>query len=203
MGLASPIGEQVARLRMLRGLTQEGLAARSGVSVDVIRRLEQGARASARLSSLARLAEAMDVELSLLLAGPVMLAGAASGEDSPAGMLELRRALTPADVLDGLAPEAETDTGEASLGVLRSSARQAWQAYQAGDYSGVAVSLPGLIAELRHAPRGRSPGGTRSRSSRWSVRRCAPGGAWPRGSPTPAVEGNSGYREPQLCAALH
>jgi transcriptional regulator with XRE-family HTH domain len=110
MGLASPIGEQVARLRMLRGLTQEGLAAKSGVSVDVIRRLEQGARTSARLSSLARLAEALDVELSILLAGPVTLAGAGGrGEDPPAGMLELRRALTPADVLDGLAPEAEAD----------------------------------------------------------------------------------------------
>jgi transcriptional regulator with XRE-family HTH domain len=152
MGLASPIGEQVARLRMLRELTQEGLAAKSGVSVDVIRRLEQGARTSARLSSLARLAEALDVELSLLLAGPVMLAGAVSrGEDHPAGMLELRRSLTPADVFDGLAPEAEADAGETSLSALRSSARLAWQAYQAGDYSGVVVSLPGLIAELRHA----------------------------------------------------
>jgi transcriptional regulator with XRE-family HTH domain len=152
MGLASPIGEQLARLRMLRGLTQEGLAAKSGISVDVIRRLEQGARASARLSSLARLAQALDVELSLLLAGPVMLAGAGSrDEDYPAAMLELRRALTPSDVLDGLAPEAESDAGEASLSTLRSSTRQAWQAYQAGDYSGVAVSLPGLIAELRHA----------------------------------------------------
>jgi transcriptional regulator with XRE-family HTH domain len=150
MGLASPIGEQVARLRVLRGLTQEGLAAKSGISVDVIRRLEQGARRSARLSSLACLAEALDVELSLLLAGPVMLAGTGGrGEDHPAGMLDLRRALTPADVLDGLAPEA--DVGEPSLSVLRSSARQAWKTYQAGDYSGVVVSLPGLIAELRHA----------------------------------------------------
>src|SRR5450432_3597243 len=122
MGLVSPIGEQLGRLRMLRGLTQEGLAAKSGISVDVIRRLEQGARTSARLSSLARLAQALDVELSLLLAGPVMIAGAGSrDEDHAVGMLELRRALTPADVLDGLAPEAESDVGKASLSVLRSS----------------------------------------------------------------------------------
>jgi hypothetical protein len=46
--------------------------------MDIIRRLEQGAHTLARLSSLARMAEALVVELSLLLAGPVMFAALAA-----------------------------------------------------------------------------------------------------------------------------
>ena len=62
-----PIGRNLARLRTQADLTQEQLAERSGVSVDLIRRLEQGSRASARLDSLYRLACALDVPLSELL----------------------------------------------------------------------------------------------------------------------------------------
>ncbi len=35
------LGDRLARLRRLAGVTQEGLAQQSGVSVDVIRKLEQ------------------------------------------------------------------------------------------------------------------------------------------------------------------
>ena len=65
-----PIGENLTRLRKHAGLTQEELAERAGVSVDLIKRLEQGNRASARLDSLYRLACALDAPLSELLATP-------------------------------------------------------------------------------------------------------------------------------------
>jgi transcriptional regulator with XRE-family HTH domain len=52
------IGDQLGRLRTQRGLTQEQLAERAGVSVDVIRKLEQGSRATARIKTLVELAGA-------------------------------------------------------------------------------------------------------------------------------------------------
>jgi transcriptional regulator with XRE-family HTH domain len=61
------IGYQLGRLRRLRGFTQEGLADRADVSRDLVAKLEQGRRRSARITSLARLAAALDVEVSALL----------------------------------------------------------------------------------------------------------------------------------------
>jgi transcriptional regulator with XRE-family HTH domain len=54
-------GEQLARLRRQRTLTQEQLAERAGCSADTIRRLEQGRRDSARLSTLEAIADALGV----------------------------------------------------------------------------------------------------------------------------------------------
>ena len=61
------IGYQLRRLRRLRGLTQEALADRANVSRDLVAKLEQGRRHTARISSLASLARALDVELSALV----------------------------------------------------------------------------------------------------------------------------------------
>ncbi len=55
------IGEQLKRLRGERGITQEQLAERAGVSSELVSKLEQGVRQSARLTSLTRLAQALDV----------------------------------------------------------------------------------------------------------------------------------------------
>ncbi|MGH3924978.1 MAG: helix-turn-helix domain-containing protein, partial [Pseudonocardiaceae bacterium] len=65
-----PIGENIARLRLLAGLTQEEFASKAGVSVDLIRRLEQTSRLTARIASLYHIANALDVPLSVLLAQP-------------------------------------------------------------------------------------------------------------------------------------
>jgi transcriptional regulator with XRE-family HTH domain len=61
------IGYQLRRLRRLRGLTQEQLADRADVSRDLVAKLEQGRRWSARITSLASLARALDVEVSALV----------------------------------------------------------------------------------------------------------------------------------------
>ena len=50
------IGYQLRRLRRLRGLTQEDLADRADVSRDLVAKLEQGRRHTARITSLASLA---------------------------------------------------------------------------------------------------------------------------------------------------
>jgi transcriptional regulator with XRE-family HTH domain len=76
------IGYQLRRLRRLRGLTQEELADRADVSRDLVAKLEQGRRQTARITSLASLARALDVELSALVArrAPVLGSAGADGE---------------------------------------------------------------------------------------------------------------------------
>jgi transcriptional regulator with XRE-family HTH domain len=69
------IGYQLRRLRRIRGLTQEELADRADVSRDLVAKLEQGRRRTARIASLASLARALDVELSALVARPVPVLG--------------------------------------------------------------------------------------------------------------------------------
>jgi transcriptional regulator with XRE-family HTH domain len=59
------IGRQLAELRHASGLTQEQLAERAQVSVDVIRRLEQGQRKTARIATLHAIATALGTRVSL------------------------------------------------------------------------------------------------------------------------------------------
>jgi ribosome-binding protein aMBF1 (putative translation factor) len=59
---AFQIGEEVRRLRAERGLSQQQLAERMGVPQSVVARLEAGG-VEPRLSTLDRVARALDVEL--------------------------------------------------------------------------------------------------------------------------------------------
>jgi transcriptional regulator with XRE-family HTH domain len=61
------IGDRIRLLRNDRGLTQEQLAELAGVSTDLVKKLEQNRRQSARLTSLTALAEALDVPRSQML----------------------------------------------------------------------------------------------------------------------------------------
>ncbi len=56
------LGEEVRRLRMTRGLSQQELAERVGLRQSVVARLEAGG-AEPRLSTLDRVAQALGVEL--------------------------------------------------------------------------------------------------------------------------------------------
>jgi transcriptional regulator with XRE-family HTH domain len=60
-------GDKLARLRHDRGWTQEMLADYSGLSREMVRKLEQGARQSARLHTLNALARALNVPVGALL----------------------------------------------------------------------------------------------------------------------------------------
>jgi transcriptional regulator with XRE-family HTH domain len=77
------IGYQLRRLRRLRGLTQEALADRADVSRDLVAKLEQGRRRTARITSLASLARALDVELSALVRSATPVPESASSRSDP------------------------------------------------------------------------------------------------------------------------
>ncbi|GIJ48713.1 transcriptional regulator [Virgisporangium aliadipatigenens] len=140
------IGEQLGRLRTQRGLTQEQLHERSGVSVDVIKKLEQGTRSTCRIGTLVSLAEALDANVSVLITPRTRLAPL--DEHDPA-LDAIRQAVTCGSI-PGL---DEPDEPEPAVPTLAEGAATAWRVWQRGDYSTVAALLPTFVAEARHACR--------------------------------------------------
>lgn len=138
------VGEQIARLRSAARITQEQLADRAGISVDVIRRLEQGARQSARLNTLMKIANALGAELSVIIKPRTTFA-----PEPDRGIPAIREAITSSTV-DRLGGLAETDA-DIDLARLTTSVDSAWHIWQRGEYSILGRLLPDLIAEARHA----------------------------------------------------
>jgi transcriptional regulator with XRE-family HTH domain len=139
MMVESMIGERIRMLR--RGVyTQNDLAAAADVSVDVIRKLEQGRRHTASITTLQRIAGALGVELAVLL-GPTRVVPAA-GADQPQ-VIAIRDALTSVDDLLG-----ELDGADApDLTKLSRAVTYAWGLYWAGRYEPLAAILPRLLVE--------------------------------------------------------
>ncbi|GAA5102923.1 helix-turn-helix domain-containing protein [Nocardia iowensis] len=138
------------RIRMFRGkaLTQRQLADTAGVSVDLVRKLEQGGRQTASIASLQKLARALDVDIADLIG---KRAGVPSS-DPDSGIVAIRRALTPVDDLLG-----ETNEEAAiSLDDARRAVDYAWGAYWVGRYELLTSILPSGLTQLRatvHAAR--------------------------------------------------
>ncbi|MFJ5156598.1 helix-turn-helix domain-containing protein [Streptomyces sp. NPDC088353] len=140
------LGRTLRRLRRLAALTQEELAERSGVSVDVIRQLEQGRKHSARLPTLHALANGLGVELTTLLGDPPP-AVAATGENDGPRLVAVRRAVMPA--LWG--PQPEPTGPDFSIERLREQIADAWSQYHSAEFDTVMKTLPDLIAGARSA----------------------------------------------------
>ncbi|MFD0020779.1 helix-turn-helix domain-containing protein [Streptomyces sp. NPDC058382] len=139
------LGRTLRRLRRLATLTQEELAERSGVSVDVIRQLEQRRKHSARLPTLHALANGLGVELTTLLGDPPAVAS--TGENDGPRFVAVRRAIMPA--LNG--PEPEPPGPGFSLDRLREQIANGWTHYHAAEFDTVMIALPDLISDARGA----------------------------------------------------
>lgn len=128
-------------------MTQEELAERAGVSADTVKKLEQGQRTTARISTLTALAKGLGVTPSALLGRRERLE-----RNSPDGVLAVRDALlSPADLYPGIDPgDAGEPMGAAELGA---AVRHGWDCYWAGSLGELAGMLPGLIGEGRLAER--------------------------------------------------
>ncbi|MGW0450451.1 helix-turn-helix domain-containing protein [Streptosporangium sandarakinum] len=148
----STIGNRLKRIREDRSLTQEQLAERAGVSRDIIAKLEQGRRESARLTTLMRLANALDVELSALTDKRDRMGGDRDG----GSVLKLRDALLSPVLLPGA--DDGHGGGPTPVGDVRAAVDDACRRYWAGDFPALIAQLPGLIAEARlaHAAYGAS-----------------------------------------------
>ncbi|MCK7622906.1 helix-turn-helix transcriptional regulator [Streptomyces sp. RS10V-4] len=138
------IGERIARLRARRRLTQEGLAERAGLSVDIVRKLEQGVRRTARLTTLNALARALDVEPSALVGKPATFEVRADGEQP--SVLALRQAVSPVADLLGEEPDPEDPP---DLAALRSSLRSTERIRREGRMAEIGALLPQLIRDAK------------------------------------------------------
>lgn len=139
------LGDRVARLRRRRGLTQEELAERAGVSVELVRKLEQGRRRSVRLGTLQGLARALDVQTAVLFDAPSPM----DASDPGPGVVGIRRALTP-----GATASLEDEPTAAGLG---GSLCDAWELHRSADHVVLASVLPDLIDQARYLC-GQQPG---------------------------------------------
>jgi transcriptional regulator with XRE-family HTH domain len=141
------IGERIRALRKSFTYTQDDLAAAAEVSVDVIRKLEQGRRHTASIGTLQRIARALDVDVAELL-GPSRPIPA-TGEDK-ARVGAIRGALTSVDDLLG-----ELDGADApDLTEFSRAVTYAWGVYWAGRHGLLAAMLPRLLTEAAAATHG-------------------------------------------------
>ena len=141
---ASTIGDRLRRIRRERGMTQEELADASGISRDLISMLERGSRSSARLSTVAALANALDCEVSELVDRRDRL-----GRDRDGGsVLAIRDALLNASLLPGI--DEAYDGGEPTpLNEVKEHVDAGWRRYWVGAFGELTSVLPGLIGEAR------------------------------------------------------
>lgn len=135
------IGANIKRLR--KGLyTQAELAAAADVSPDLIRKLEQERRHTASVPSLHRIAKALDVDLGELLSkGHPM-----PSSDPDAGVVAIRRALTP---VDDLLPADHLDQEPLDIVNAERTVDYLWGSYWAGRYELLASLLPSELPKLR------------------------------------------------------
>lgn len=139
------LGRTLRRLRRLASLTQEELAERSDVSVDVIRQLEQRRKHSARLPTLHALANGLGVELTTLLGDPPAVAS--TGESDGPRFVAMRRAIMPA--LWG--PEPEPPGPGFSLDSLREQIADGWTQYHSAEFDTVMKTLPDVVSDAHAA----------------------------------------------------
>ncbi|WFE26735.1 helix-turn-helix transcriptional regulator [Solwaraspora sp. WMMD791] len=142
------IGENLARKRRRAGLTQEGLAERSGVSISVIRKLERGDRDSASLPTLRSLATALGVTtVELFRPTPTQLQPPI---DDRSDLYLIRRALQPARTADGdlitLADDVQPGADD-----VADSVREISGLFRDSDYAGAVAALPTAISHARAA----------------------------------------------------
>ncbi|MQA11933.1 MAG: helix-turn-helix domain-containing protein [Pseudonocardiaceae bacterium] len=140
------IGERIRELRN-GWFTQQELATAAGVSVDIVRKLEQGQRHTASVPTLARIARALDVEMAALLAKPTP----PPSSEPDSGIVAIRRVLTAVDDLTG---DGTADVEPVSLGEAERTVEYLWGAYWGGRYELLASLLPNALTQLRATHRG-------------------------------------------------
>ncbi|GLZ36564.1 helix-turn-helix transcriptional regulator [Actinokineospora sp. NBRC 105648] len=143
------LGARVKRARKRRQLTQEQLAEKAEVSVDLVRKLEQEVRHTASMSSLTRIARALDVEAAQLLgqAGTIE----ASIDEEAVGVLAIRDELSALDYFPGLGDDNIFDDAPPTIEHMRGAVREAERIRRHGNFAQLGAMLPGLVAEARAA----------------------------------------------------
>lgn len=132
-----------ARIKRLRGnlMTQRELADAATVSLSLIRALEQGQRHTVSIGSLHKIARALDTDAAVLLGKTTTMPGTAD-----AGVMAIRRALTP---VDDLLDEIVLDGEPVALGEAQRVVDYGWGLYWSGRYEQLGGLLPTALPQLR------------------------------------------------------
>jgi transcriptional regulator with XRE-family HTH domain len=146
--MPATVGERLAAARYRAGLTQEQLAEHAGLSVETVRKVEQGERIP-RLRTLSMLARALSTTTSSLLGDASTGTVRRTPDRDQLGLLELRRVLTPARGLGGI----DIVAGQRPVGLaeLRAAISATDRAYHDDDYATALAALPALISDAREA----------------------------------------------------
>lgn len=149
------LGGSVRYWRQRRGYSQAQLAEIAGISITVVRKLEQegdhrDGSPGVRLASLYALARALDVQTAQLFP---MSIGPAPADQDPAqlALLPIRVALTPPLLA---MPDARKQPPEPELPLLRRALAQCVRLYDRDQYEQVAVQLPGLLTAAHGGAQG-------------------------------------------------
>lgn len=139
MEQARTIGDRVRDVRKRRGLTQRELAGMSGLSLSLVRKLEQGERQDIRIETARKLAVSLGVPTMALIGDapkppPVT--------DQPAWE-PIRQALVRPAAASALEPVTE----EGLSGALTAAVKL----YHDNEYGSLALVLPGLLRDARDA----------------------------------------------------
>ncbi|MFB6909165.1 helix-turn-helix domain-containing protein [Streptomyces bacillaris] len=129
-------GKKVKQARKLRGLTQVELATHSGVSLSLLRKLEQGERPRVRMATLHALAKALRMPTMDLVAEP-------HEEGAQEGTLELW-APVRAELMRPPAPE---DDDQPTPSEVAAVFEQAAGFYRDHRFAELAAVLPGLLRD--------------------------------------------------------
>ncbi|HEV8559037.1 MAG TPA: helix-turn-helix transcriptional regulator [Actinophytocola sp.] len=135
------IGTRIRKLRA-KLLSQRELADKALVSVDLIRKLEQGRRHTASIGSLQRIARALDVSIAELLGKVTTL----PSSDPDVGVVAIRRALTP---VDDLLDMDVVEGASLTLGEAERNVTYLWGAYWSGRYELLGTLLPNALMQIR------------------------------------------------------
>lgn len=161
------LGDNVRRWRLRRGYSQAHLAGLADVSINVVRKLEQGNDTEGRLrgvrlETLYKLARALDLQTAQLFSP----SGPDPADQDPAqrALLPIRVALTPPLRLEVAGPSEQSSKPDLEL--LRSQLDESVQLYHRDRYDSTALALPELIASSDNAAACSRAGGGRAEGLR-------------------------------------
>ncbi|MER5551703.1 helix-turn-helix transcriptional regulator [Streptomyces sp. NPDC002793] len=134
------LSDNIRNHRRRVGLSQEGLAEEAGLSVGVVRKVEQGG--NVQVETIRMLARALGTTTSSLFATEAPDPVRVNAGDGPK-LTELRRALMPpVGLVETLAAEPEQ---EISLPALQRDIEDQHALYRSDRYDSVAKKLPGIL----------------------------------------------------------
>jgi transcriptional regulator with XRE-family HTH domain len=139
-------GARLRELRKRRGLTQEELAERAGLSVQVVKKIEQGG--TARMETYRAIATVLGVQTVWFVSAGSPRPTVDTGEDTV--LAEMRAAIIPPIGLDGMPILGTADHEDAALHRLRDAAAAVSRAYHADRYDDLAHLLPALVRSAHY-----------------------------------------------------